>query len=220
MPLIELKNVAKIYEMGSNKISALDGIFFSLDPGEFLAIVGPSGSGKSTLMHVMGLLDTPTSGDILLEGKNINGFNESKLARLRSEKIGFIFQAFNLLPRTSSLENVMMPILYSNNKKRAWERATEMLKKVGLENRLQNTPNQLSGGQQQRVAIARALINNPEFIFADEPTGNLDSKAGEEIMTILSELNKEGKTIVLVTHETNIANYAKRVIEMKDGKII
>lgn len=220
MPLIELKNVSKIYEMGNNKIGALDGIFFSLDPGEFLAIIGPSGSGKSTLMHIMGLLDTPTSGEILLEGKNINGFSENKLARLRSEKIGFIFQAFNLLPRTSSVGNVMMPILYSANKKKSQERAIAMLKKVGLENRLNNTPNQLSGGQQQRVAIARALINDPQVVFADEPTGNLDSQAGEEIMHILSQLNKEGKTIVLVTHEANIARYARRIIEMKDGKII
>lgn len=220
MPLIELKNVSKIYEMGSNKINALDGVFFSLDPGEFLAIIGPSGSGKSTLMHVMGLLDAPTSGEILLEGQNIGDFSENKLACLRSEKIGFIFQAFNLLPRTSSVENVTMPMLYSANKKRSRERAIEMLKKVGLENRLNNTPNQLSGGQQQRVAIARALINDPQIIFADEPTGNLDSKAGKEIMTILSELNKEGKTIVLVTHETNIARYAQRTIEMKDGRIV
>jgi putative ABC transport system ATP-binding protein len=220
--LISLSKVTKIYKLGDDvEVAALKGINLEIKKGEFVAIIGPSGSGKSTLMHMIGILDQPTSGVVKLEGDDVEKLPEKKLAELRNKHIGFVFQAFNLLPKTSALENVELPMIYSNipgsERKR---RATEALKIVGLGERLNHTPAQLSGGQQQRVAIARALVTNPSLILADEPTGNLDSKAGDEIIALLKELNKKGNTIVLVTHEREIAEKAKRIVEVKDGLII
>ncbi len=202
-------------------VVALDNASIEIYPGEFTSIIGPSGSGKSTLMHIMGLLDLPTSGQIFFNKTNTSHFTEEDLAILRNQKIGFVFQQFNLLPRTSASGNVQLPLIYSStprDKRKAL--AKQMLTKVGLADRMRNTPAQLSGGQQQRVAIARALINNPSIIFADEPTGNLDTKSGAEIMKIFSDLHHEGKTIILVTHELEIAEYTHRIISMRDGKII
>jgi putative ABC transport system ATP-binding protein len=221
-PLISLTNVAKSYKLGEDvEIQALRGINLKINEGEFVAIIGPSGSGKSTLMHMIGILDQPTSGSVELEGKNIGKLPEKKLAELRNKHIGFVFQAFNLLPRTSALENVELPLIYSgvlgDERKK---RGIEALNMVGLGERLDHTPAQLSGGQQQRVAIARALITKPTLILADEPTGNLDSKAGQDIINLLTELNKKGNTIVLVTHEREIAEQTKRIVEIKDGLII
>src|SRR3972149_3668401 len=219
--LIKLENITKIYPMGEVEVQALANVNIQIDKGEFTAIVGPSGSGKSTLMHIIGLLDSPTSGLVYLEGKKISDLSENELAVLRNEHIGFVFQSFNLLRRASALENVLLPLIYSrvDNKERA-KKARYALVTVGLGDRLNHTASQLSGGQQQRVAIARALVNNPSIILADEPTGNLDSKTGFEIMNLLHELNKAGITIILVTHELDIAKGAKRIIEIKDGKII
>ena len=221
-PLISLSKVTKTYKLGDDvEVSALRGINLTIKEGEFVAIIGPSGSGKSTLMHIIGILDQPTSGTVALEGKDVEKLPEEKLAELRNKHIGFVFQAFNLLPKTSALENVELPLIYSNvsagDRK---NRATLALRIVGLEERMNHTPAQLSGGQQQRVAIARALVTKPSLILADEPTGNLDSKAGDEIINLLKDLNKKGNTIVLVTHEREIAEQAKRVIEVKDGLII
>jgi len=221
-PILQVKNVSKIYQMDGISISALKNASLEIKKGEFVSIVGPSGSGKSTLMHLIGALDTPTSGEIIIDSENIAHLSEEKLARIRNRKIGFVFQQFNLLSKTSAIHNVEIPLIYagiSNNEERQ-EKAIAILKKVGLGDRLQNQPNQLSGGQQQRVAIARALINNPNIILADEPTGNLDSKTGEEIMQMLSKLNNEGKTIIIVTHETIVAKRTKRQIEIKDGVVI
>jgi len=219
--LIRLENITKIYPMGEVEVQALANVNIQINKGEFTAIVGPSGSGKSTLMHIIGLLDSPTSGLVYLEGKKISDLSENELAVLRNEHIGFVFQSFNLLRRASALENVLLPLIYSrvDNKERA-KKARYALVTVGLGDRLNHTASQLSGGQQQRVAIARALVNNPSIILADEPTGNLDSKTGFEIMNLLHELNKAGITIILVTHELDIAKGAKRIIEIKDGKII
>ena len=220
--LIELKNITKVYTMGEDvEVHALRGVDFKVKNGEFVAIIGSSGSGKSTLMHIVGLLDTPTGGDVILQGKDVSSMDQNELASQRNEHIGFVFQSFNLLSRTSALDNVAMPLLYAgvNNQERH-ERAKIALEMVGLGDRVDHHPSQLSGGQQQRVAIARALVNNPSLILADEPTGNLDSKSGEDIMTFLGELNRQGNTIVLVTHELDIAHAAKRTIELKDGKII
>jgi putative ABC transport system ATP-binding protein len=220
--LISLSKVTKIYKLGDDvEVAALKGINLEIKKGEFVAIIGPSGSGKSTLMHMIGILDQPTSGVVKLEGDDVEKLPEKKLAELRNKHIGFVFQAFNLLPKTSALENVELPMIYSNipGSERK-KRATEALKIVGLGERLNHTPAQLSGGQQQRVAIARALVTNPSLILADEPTGNLDSKAGDEIIALLKELNKKGNTIVLVTHEREIAEKAKRIVEVKDGLII
>lgn len=221
-PLISLSNVTKQYKLdGGIAIDALRGINLKIYPKEFVAIIGASGSGKSTLMHIIGILDKPTTGKVELEGENIGSLSEEKLAKLRNEHIGFVFQAFNLLPRTSALENVMLPLIYSKvNYEERKKRGIEALKIVGLEDRMNHTPSQLSGGQQQRVAIARALITNPILILADEPTGNLDSKAGDEIVELLKDLNKKGNTIVLVTHELEIAKKAKRIVQIKDGLII
>ena len=219
--LIKLTNVSKTYSVGEVEVYALVNVNFQINKGEFTAIVGPSGSGKSTLMHIIGLLDSPTSGFVYLEGKKISEISENELAVLRNTHIGFVFQSFNLLKRASALENVALPLLYSHVDK--WERAKkarQALETVGLGDRLNHTAVQLSGGQQQRVAIARALVNNPSIILADEPTGNLDSKTGFEIMNLLHELNKGGNTIILVTHEVDIAKGARRIIEIKDGKII
>lgn len=203
------------------EIQALRGINLKIGIGEFVAIIGPSGSGKSTLMHMIGILDQPTTGTVELEGKNISKLSEEKLAQLRNMHIGFVFQAFNLLPKTSALENVELPLIYAGDSASERKRkGEESLKMVGLEERMDHTPSQLSGGQQQRVAIARALITKPSLILADEPTGNLDSKAGDEIIDLLKDLNKKGNTIVLVTHEREIAERAKRIVEIKDGQII
>jgi len=219
--LIKLENITKIYPMGEVEVQALANVNIQIDKGEFTAIVGPSGSGKSTLMHIIGLLDSPTSGLVYLEGKKISDLSENELAVLRNEHIGFVFQSFNLLRRASALENVLLPLLYSQVvKKERAKKAHFALEIVGLGDRLNHTASQLSGGQQQRVAIARALVNNPSIILADEPTGNLDSKSGGEIMNLLHNLNKAGITIILVTHELDIAKGAKRIIEIKDGKII
>jgi putative ABC transport system ATP-binding protein len=219
--LIELKNVAKTYLMGENIVRALDGVSIKIKKGEFVAIIGPSGSGKSTLMHILGLLDTATSGKVFLNGKDVSSLSEEERSTLRSKHIGFVFQSFNLLARTSALDNVEMPLIYSGvATKERIERAKEALEAVGLSDRLSHFPSQLSGGQQQRVAIARALVGNPDLILADEPTGNLDSKSGKEILEFLSRLNKKGHTIILVTHEKEIASHARRKIELMDGKVI
>jgi len=219
--IIKLENITKIYDMGETKVSALGGVSLEIKGKEFVAIVGPSGSGKSTLMHIIGLLDSPTSGKIFLEGKGVSSLSPNELAEMRNRHIGFVFQGSNLLPRTSAIENVEMPLIYSGvSRRQRWIRAIEALKEVGLAERLTHTPAQLSGGQQQRVALARALINHPILILADEPTGNLDSRSGEEIINLLIELNKKGNTIVMVTHEPGIASRAKRIVEIKDGKIV
>jgi putative ABC transport system ATP-binding protein len=207
--------------MGDNIIKALNNVDLSIEEGEFLAIMGPSGSGKSTFLQVVSMLAQPTSGKIVLKGKDVTEYDEIERSKLRNKEIGFIFQQFNLLPRTSSLDNVALPLLYAKVKNGERDRiATEMLKKVGLGDRLNNTPAQLSGGQQQRVAIARALVNDPSIIFADEPAGNLDSKSGNEIKKLLIDLNKEGKTIIMVTHEPDDASIAKRLVIFKDGEIV
>jgi len=202
---------------------ALDGVSFDIQSGEFVAIIGPSGSGKSTLMHMLGLLDRPTAGEYFFEGKNANKFSDNELAEIRNKKIGFVFQTFNLLPRTTVFENVELPLLYDHrlsSRGKNKEKILEALKATMIGHRIGHFSNQLSGGEKQRVAIARALVNNPGVIFADEPTGNLDSKAGVQIMKILQNLNNQGHTIILVTHETYTAQHAKRILEMKDGKIV
>jgi putative ABC transport system ATP-binding protein len=219
--VLELKNVFKTYTSGNTSFNALDGVSLQIKQGEFVSITGPSGSGKSTLMHIVGLLDNPTSGQVLLEGKDISQLKEEQLAKIRNVTLGFVFQQFNLLPKTSSLENAILPLLYSDVPNNLREKiGMEMLTKVGLEDKFVNTPAQLSGGQQQRVAIARALVNDPKIILADEPTGNLDSKSGKEVMDLFQHLNKkEGRTIVLVTHDIDLAKQANRIIIIKDGQI-
>jgi putative ABC transport system ATP-binding protein len=219
--VIKLEDVKKYYQLGDETVKALDGININIKLGEFVAIVGPSGSGKSTLMHTIGLLDTPSTGKIFLQEQNVSTLSPDERAKLRNKHIGFIFQAFNLLPKTTALDNVALPLIYSgiSNGKRT-ESAKKALETVGLPDRLYHFPSQLSGGQQQRVAIARALVNNPDLILADEPTGNLDSKSGIDILNLLKKLNGEGHTIVLVTHDLRIAASAKRIIEMIDGKIV
>jgi putative ABC transport system ATP-binding protein len=220
MALIDLKNIYKIYKMGSTQINALDGLDCTIDKGEYVALMGPSGSGKSTLMNVIGCLDSPSSGTYLLNGTNVSTMTDDDLATVRNVEIGFVFQSFNLLPRTSALENVALPLVYAGvAKKERLERAQVVLEKVGLGDRGDHKPNELSGGQRQRVAIARALINNPSIVLADEPTGNLDSKSSLEIMALFEEIHAEGNTVVMVTHEEDIAKYAKRTIRMIDGKM-
>lgn len=220
-PVLAAQGVKKVYDMGKVKIHALRGVDVEVFPGDFAAIVGKSGSGKSTLMHLLGLLDTPTEGQILLHGKDTAQYSEKELAKVRNKEIGFVFQSFNLLARTSALENVMLPLKYSKVAKPLWEpKAKDMLVRVGLGDRLQNKSNELSGGQKQRVAIARALVTDPSIILADEPTGNLDSKTGEEIEQLLIDLNNEGKTIILVTHDEDLARIAKKRITLSDGAVV
>ncbi len=222
MSLIECYNISKIYKNDSLETVALRGVSFKIEKGEMIAIIGPSGSGKSTLMHILGCLDVPTSGQYFLEGIDVSRLSDNELAEVRNKKIGFVFQSFYLLPRVNALENVTLPLIYQNIKpKERIERAKEALKMAAFpENLYHHLPNQLSGGLQQRVAIARALVTNPEIILADEPTGNLDSKTGDEILATFGELNAKGKTIILITHEKYIAQKCKRIIAIKDGQII
>lgn len=217
---IELSNVTKVYRLGGETVHALAGLTLSISPGEFTAIMGPSGSGKSTLMNILGCLDRPDSGSYMLDGHEVATLNDDQLAITRNKKIGFVFQSFNLLPRMTTLENVALPMVYAGvGKRERLERAQQVLKMVGLEERMNHQPNELSGGQRQRVAIARSLVNDPTIIMADEPTGNLDTKSGDEVMAIFSELNSHGRTIILVTHEPEIATYAGRVVYVRDGLI-
>jgi putative ABC transport system ATP-binding protein len=220
-PVIELQNIAKVYQMGEVEVHALRGVSLEVTAGEMLAIMGPSGSGKSTLMNVIGCLDQPTSGTYLLAGENISHLDDDRLAAIRNRQIGFVFQTFNLLVRTTALENVILPLVYAGvGRAKRRERARQALETVGLADRMGHTPNELSGGQQQRVAIARALVNDPAIILADEPTGNLDSKSGAEVMVVLQELNrKQGITVVLVTHDPEISQHTGRVIHLYDGRI-
>jgi ABC-type lipoprotein export system ATPase subunit len=218
--VLELTQVSKTYQLGDESTTVLQNVSVSISKGELVAIVGPSGSGKSTLMHIMGLLDKQTTGQVFLADRDVSELTETELAKLRNQYIGFIFQQFNLLARTTAVENVLLPTLYSPSPTNRTARAKEILTALGLGERLGNKPNQLSGGQQQRVAIARALINDPQVIFADEPTGNLDSKSGHEVIEILKQLNSEGRTIVIVTHDLELANIAHRVIKILDGQII
>ncbi len=218
--VIHTEHLCKYYALGDVEVRALHDISIDINYGEFAAIMGPSGSGKSTLMNILGCLDRPTSGSYLLDGTEVSEISDNRLAEIRNRKIGFVFQSFNLLPRISALENVMLPLLYSKNKSRARDRALEALEQVGLAKRSKHKPKELSGGQQQRVAIARALVNDPEIIMADEPTGNLDSKSGKEIMQLLIQLNKEnGKTVLMVTHDPKIGAVVPRVISVFDGML-
>ncbi len=220
MALVELRNVSKIYHLGGEEIRALDDVSCDIDEGEFISIIGPSGSGKSTLMHILGCLDSPTKGTIKLDGTMIHDASPRELAAIRNRKIGFVFQFFNLLPKLTVLQNVELPMIYSGvSGKDRRDRGMEALKLVGLENRSKHRPSQLSGGQQQRVAIARALVNNPKIVFADEPTGNLDSNTGEAILNLFRNLSSQGRTIMLVTHDPEIAAVTPRRIEIRDGKI-
>ncbi|CCW36489.1 ABC-type antimicrobial peptide transport system, ATPase component [Chthonomonas calidirosea] len=218
-PMLRLRGITKVYEMGDQFVQALDGVDLDIYRGEFVAIMGPSGSGKSTLMHIIGCLDTPTTGSYQIDGIEVAEMDEVELAHIRNRKIGFVFQGFNLLPRTTALENVELPLVYARRKDRT-ERAIAALERVGLGDRLDHWPNQLSGGQQQRVAIARALAPEPLLILADEPTGNLSSLQSEEIMDIFQNLNDEGITVVMVTHEPDIARHAKRIVTIRDGRIV
>jgi putative ABC transport system ATP-binding protein len=221
MPLMEVKNLKKTYRDEDVATPVLRGLTFKVNEGEFVAIIGPSGSGKSTLLHILGFLEKQTSGEYLFESKQTNEYSEEEIARIRNKKLGFVFQSFNLLPRTTVLENVKLPLLYSGLKEELWDQmARKAVDAVGLSHRLDFEPSQLSGGEKQRVAIARALVNNPEVIFADEPTGNLDSKSGELVMEIIQKLHTEmGHTVILITHETYTAEYAERIIRLRDGMI-
>lgn len=219
-PIIDVRNIEKIYRDEGAETIAVSDISFLIQPGEFVAIMGPSGSGKSTLLHILGFLDAPSGGEYLFDGKNMGEYTPKELADVRNKKMGFIFQSFNLLAKTSVLENVKLPLLYSDVKESHWDRmALKAIKEVGLEHRLNHKTSELSGGERQRVAIARALINNPEIIFADEPTGNLDSKSGKLVMESIERLNDEGKTVILITHETYTAEHAKRILHIKDGTL-
>ncbi len=220
-PVIQIENVHKMYDAGESQVHALRGVTLTIERGEYVAIMGPSGSGKSTLMHIVGLLDVPTSGDYTLAGEKVSGMTGWSLARVRNRRIGFVFQTYNLLPRASILRNVELPLMYagaSRSKRR--ERAGELLSMLGLKERVKHLPSQLSGGQRQRVAIARALANDPAIVLADEPTGNLDTKTGEEILEIFDRLNKQGHTLILVTHDHAVAARAHRIITLVDGQIV
>ncbi len=218
--LIEVRNVTKLYVMGSEELYALKGVSVNIAKNEYVAIMGPSGSGKSTLMNILGCLDTPTSGEYFLNGKNVSEMDDDELAEIRNKEIGFVFQTFNLLPRSNALHNVELPLVYKGmSKSDRLERAEQALVDVGLQDRMKHKPNELSGGQRQRVAIARALVNDPSIILADEPTGNLDSKTGQEIMELLETLNIHGNTIIIVTHEEDIAQHARRIVKIRDGDI-
>lgn len=222
-PIIQVENLCKTYESEGVKTTAVCGVSFSVRKGEFVSIMGPSGSGKSTLMQMLGFLDHPTSGKYLFEGEDAGKFSEEKLSYIRNQKIGFVFQTFNLLPRTTVFENVELPLLYDRgetSQKKVQEKVENALKSVSMEHRVNYLSSQLSGGEKQRVAIARALVNNPDIIFADEPTGNLDSKSGTQILKILQQLNRQGHTIILVTHETFTAQHAERIIYIRDGQIV
>ncbi len=220
MALIEVKNLEKIYENDGVKTPAIQGVSFSIEKGEFVAVMGPSGSGKSTLLHILGFLDRQTSGEYRFNQKTIDDYSSEDLARLRNEKMGFVFQMFNLLPRTTVLDNVLLPLIYSDLEEGKWEeKAAKAIEQVGLSHRISHESPQLSGGEKQRVAIARALVNNPDIIFADEPTGNLDSKSGEVVMDTLQNLNQKGHTIILITHETYTAEHSQRIIRLKDGML-
>lgn len=219
--MIQVKNISKVYKNDSVETVALSDVSFEIQKGEFVAIMGPSGSGKSTLMHILGALDIPTSGTYILDEEEVGKLSEDQLADIRNRKIGFVFQAYNLLPRTTALKNVMLPMVYAGiSRQGRISRAKELLEMVGLGDRMEHTGSQLSGGQQQRVAIARSLANNPKLILADEPTGNLAIAQGEEIIEIFQELNEKGHTIVMITHESHIAEHAKRAIHLRDGKIV
>ncbi len=218
--MIQVKDVHKSYDLGETFVHALRGVSFSIEKGEFVSIMGPSGSGKSTLMNIVGCLDTPSEGTYLLNDRNVGNLDEEQLAGIRNEQIGFVFQKFQLLPRSSALENVALPLKYASVKQsERLIRAEEVLDKVGLTNRLTHKPTELSGGEQQRVAIARALVNSPSILFADEPTGNLDSKTGNQVLEIFKDLNKRGQTIVVITHEREVAKQSQRTITIKDGEI-
>lgn len=218
--MIKMEHIFKIYEMGENKVYALDDVSLHVAAHEFVSIIGPSGSGKSTLMNMLGCLDVPTQGRYFLDGTDISKKTDDELAEIRNKKIGFVFQGFNLLPKLTAVENVELPLIYSNvSAKERHEKAKEALAKVGLEGRIDHKPTELSGGQQQRVAIARALITDPPIILADEPTGNLDSKSGKEVMEIFKNLNANGNTIILITHDSGVAAQAKRVVRIQDGKL-
>ena len=218
--MIQVKDVHKSYDLGETLVHALRGVSFSIEEGEFVSIMGPSGSGKSTLMNIVGCLDTPSEGTYLLKDRNVGNLDEEQLAGIRNEEIGFVFQKFQLLPRSSALENVALPLKYASVKQsERLIRAEEVLDKVGLTNRLTHKPTELSGGEQQRVAIARALVNSPSILFADEPTGNLDSKTGNQVLEIFKDLNKRGQTIVVITHEREVAKQSQRTITIKDGEI-
>ncbi|MBD3627891.1 MAG: ABC transporter ATP-binding protein [Cyclobacterium sp.] len=218
--MIKTKEIRKIYRMGSEEVHALESVSIKVDRGEYVAFMGPSGSGKSTLMNIIGCLDTPTSGQYILNSKDVSDMSENELAEIRNKEIGFVFQTFNLLPRATCLDNVALPLIYAGyNKTEREEKAFLALKSVGLDDRIHHKPNELSGGQRQRVAIARALVNDPSIILADEPTGNLDSKTSYDIMDLFHELHQKGNTIIMVTHEDDIAHYAHRVIRLRDGLV-
>jgi putative ABC transport system ATP-binding protein len=218
--MLEIKKIKKIYQMGKVKVEALRGVSFYIDKGEFVAIMGPSGSGKSTLMHIIGCLDQPTEGSFIIGGKDVSKLNDDRLAEIRNKSIGFVFQQFNLLSRTSILHNVEIPLIYAGLKtKQRREMAKQALVSVGLGDRVKHKPNEISGGEKQRAAIARALVNNPLIILADEPTGNLDTKTGEEIMKIFYKLHQQGNTVIMVTHEAEVARHARRIIHLRDGLI-
>jgi putative ABC transport system ATP-binding protein len=220
--IIQISGVKKVYAMGTNKVFALRGVDLTVGAGELIAVMGSSGSGKSTLMNILGCLDVPTEGSYSLDGRRVDGLTKNQLADLRNQKLGFVFQGFNLLPRTTAIDNVELPLLYDRSGRKLDTRklATEALERVGLGSRLDHQPSELSGGQQQRVAIARALVTQPKLLLADEPTGNLDSRTSVEVMALFQELNEQGITVVLVTHEPDVAQYAKRIVEVRDGRIL
>ena len=219
-PVIETQGLARTYHLGSTEVRALRGVDLCVAPGEFVALMGPSGSGKSTLMHLLGCLDTPTAGKYRLEGRDVSGLSHDERARLRNNRIGFVFQTFNLLPLLSALDNVALPLLYQGRTPDVKKRATTALEQVGLAERVEHRPTELSGGERQRVAIARALVAEPALLLADEPTGNLDSKTGEEILRLLEDLHASGRTLLLVTHDAGVAAHAGRIVQMQDGQIV